>query len=504
MCVEGGVHRALDGRHAAEARAQPHTPCPFGDEAFADRAVDADIGSAEPVDRLLRIAHDEERARPHPSVHRRRVVIRVVGRGEEQQQLRLQRVGVLELVHEQVAEAPLEVAPYLGVVAHEVARLDEQVEEVHGTGPPLAVVVKPNRGAERLVHLRGQVRVGGVPERHERIHERVAGGDHLGVRQLLRELPRRAAPGPQIALLPGQRAERAFPAVVVGLRPPAQRLDVGPDAADAFDGARQRVARTRRLARRLAERRHAIEQMFDVAIAREALGPCPRRGMVAPLEQLTAGPLQARDRRIVVFVLAEAPHGHAPERAPHAFARGVEFALQPVGEGFVEEARGLPFGEHGERRIDARLHGPLAQQVGAEAVDRADVRFLEALHGAFERRGCLAGGGGARVFELLAQPQLEFAGRLFRERDGHDLVDGGAAGFDEAHDALHEFGRLAGAGGGFDHERRVERVTDERAIGGVGDGRPHGILRSASRSGTSGLRFVRAGSSGPHTARKSQ
>ena len=84
--------------------------------------------------------------------------------------------------------------------------------------------------------------------------------------------------------------------------------------------------------------------------------------------------------------------------------------------------------------------------------------------------------------------------------------DGDLTAFDAALKLLASKGarRFLFAGGRFDDERRVEGVGDERAVAGVGDGRRHGILRSASRSGTSGLRPVRRGSSGPHTARKSQ
>ena len=43
----------------------------------------------------------------------------------------------------------------------------------------------------------------------------------------------------------------------------------------------------------------------------------------------------------------------------------------------VVEAVRLRLGQHREQRIDARLDRPLAQQLGAEPVDRVDVRFFE-------------------------------------------------------------------------------------------------------------------------------
>ena len=81
---------------------------------LADAAIDADVGAAEPVDRLLRVADDEQGTRPHRDVERigGRRGPRLVG-GESQQQLRLQRIGVLELVDQQVAEPPLELGAHL-------------------------------------------------------------------------------------------------------------------------------------------------------------------------------------------------------------------------------------------------------------------------------------------------------------------------------------------------------------------------------------------------------
>ena len=53
--------------------------------------------------------------------------------------------------------------------------------------------------------------------------------------------------------------------------------------------------------------------------------------------------------------------------------------MQPGAERLGEQPLGARLGQHLEQRIDPRFDRPLAQEVGAEAVDRADVRFLEAL-----------------------------------------------------------------------------------------------------------------------------
>ena len=53
-----------------------------------------------------------------------------VGAREQQQDLGLERVGVLELVDEDVREAALKLGAHLGAVADEVARAQQEVEEV--------------------------------------------------------------------------------------------------------------------------------------------------------------------------------------------------------------------------------------------------------------------------------------------------------------------------------------------------------------------------------------
>ena len=77
----------------------------------------------------------------------------------------------------------------------------------------------------------------------------------------------------------------------------------------------------------------------------------------------------------------------------------------------VEQPLGLALGEHAEDRIDARLDRPLAQQVGAEPVNRADMRLFEVAyrfaevtrHGSVGRRAAL-------FFQPLAQAELQLAG----------------------------------------------------------------------------------------------
>ena len=142
------------------------------DEQVADLLVDTDVGSTEPVDRLLRVPDDEEgpssdgdaspiglpgsglqapgrvwlrRADAARSLDRleagagaRRALLSC----EQHQNLRLQRVRVLELVNEDVPESILEGASDGSTVAHEIARFEQQVQEIERAGSRLQVAVQ--------------------------------------------------------------------------------------------------------------------------------------------------------------------------------------------------------------------------------------------------------------------------------------------------------------------------------------------------------------------------
>ena len=58
---ERRVDARLDLGHAPEAGVQLQEPGALGFQLFADFAVDPDVGAAEPIDRLLRIADDKGR-----------------------------------------------------------------------------------------------------------------------------------------------------------------------------------------------------------------------------------------------------------------------------------------------------------------------------------------------------------------------------------------------------------------------------------------------------------
>ena len=124
---EAGERREQVGA-AAEIAGQRDVLSPGVDHPLAELPVHLDVGAAEAVDRLLRIPDDEKAPRDR------------VGR-DRTKNPRLQRIRILELVHEDVAE-PLPQPPRdLGVPPEKLARPQQQVHEVEPA--PLRRLVLP-------------------------------------------------------------------------------------------------------------------------------------------------------------------------------------------------------------------------------------------------------------------------------------------------------------------------------------------------------------------------
>ena len=81
------------------------------------------VSAAETVDRLLRIADDEQL--PWNRTDTGPVTFAPVVCSQEHQDLGLERVGVLELVDEDALKSLLEISAHLVDVAHKVARAEQ-------------------------------------------------------------------------------------------------------------------------------------------------------------------------------------------------------------------------------------------------------------------------------------------------------------------------------------------------------------------------------------------
>ena len=369
---ECGVHEPLDRRHAAKRGLQRDLHGAGGVELVADLPIGADIGAPEAIDRLLGIADDKERARPE-----RRFVAFA---REPPQQIGLQRIGVLELVDEQDAEAAAKLFADFGVVAHQVARLDQQIEKVERAGFLLARFVATQAVAHLFAKQRRQIGVGIVPELLEVDQELRVGRQRLIARDADGKCRAGSLARPGKVAIVGQRHQRGFPPVVGALgNHVADRatlpLDLDTGGAGGLGVDREVVALLERPRRHLRKILELLGQRLDVAMA-IVRRPRPGRGVVAPLAEIARGPAQTLDRAVTLLLLRPPPHG-PPKRSPDAVTRVRELLVQPGRERLVENAVGLCFGEDDEGRIDARFDRPLAQQLGAEAVNGADLRFFE-------------------------------------------------------------------------------------------------------------------------------
>ena len=208
-----------------------------------------------------------------------------------------------------------------------------------------------------------------------------------------------------------------------------------------------------------------LDQAIHIAVAIEDAAR-PRSREVAPLREVPRRPAQAIDRRVFARDGAEALPDGSPQRAAHAFARILELRLDPRAERVLEQALRLRLGQHREQRIDARFDWTLAQQLRAEAVDRADVRFLQRLQRGVHRVALAGLRMRSRHVERLAQPQLQLPRRFFRERDRDDPFHLRAPARQDPHDTVHELRRLPRSGGRLDNERVAQcarnRVPCER------------------------------------------
>ena len=95
---EHGVDPVEDGHGGPEVLLEVHGVVA---KSLAGVEVDGHVGPSEPVDRLLRVADEEQR--PGPGAQSAPVVGDGVGVGDEGCQLDLERVGVLELVEQEAA-----------------------------------------------------------------------------------------------------------------------------------------------------------------------------------------------------------------------------------------------------------------------------------------------------------------------------------------------------------------------------------------------------------------
>ena len=313
----------------------------------------------------------------------------IVGGEEGREDLTLERVGVLELVDEEPAKSLLQFPAHRRVGREQVARQDEQIEEIELARLLLRLLVGLDDAAQLAAKRGGELGVGAVEAALEALGFVAARRsrtswreDALGlVEPLAGALP---APEP----LPLELAERRLERVVVA------RLTALFAAIVLRDDARDLLQRLREpavgeaLRREVAELAELLEHPVDLGRTVDG-GRLVKGREIALFDEVAAGFAERRARPVLIALAGRAAE-HARD-AGHLFRLARERVLKPGGEGLVVEALLLVLGRDLEERIDARLDGTLAQDVGAERVNGPDARRLELLERVVETLSLLTG-----------------------------------------------------------------------------------------------------------------
>ena len=442
--AEGGVHPLRDLRQRAEvlrdrsdARAALRLPLehPLGAQ------VGIDVGAPEAVDRLFRIADDEQLARlqrylvpgARPRAARRR---RVVG-GEQEHDFGLQRVGILKFVHQKISEPLAQRRAHRRIAGHQRPRLDQQVVEVELAGAP----PRRSRAGDERAERRAEAVQGIVVEARAPPEESVAG-------RLLQLAHAR------------QRFGRAPVAAVAPLRPEGQVMQ------RRLHQRRPQV--TGRGAGKLLHLRQLAPQLAEAAQAGVAIAAAGGGELVAlraqrlqfPQHPVGGGLLRGAAGQPQLAVPVQ-DFGHFVHRIqrhaqPHAaFHRRQVRSLQvpdPVVPLVPEVDPAGDLVELAKAGVDARFEGKLSQQTGGKGVDGLDVRAHQVAQGRPIAAALRLGGGLQPLVQAVPDPGAQLARRLLGEGDHHHFLDLGGAAANDLHHAVHQNARLAGAGARFQEE----------------------------------------------------
>ena len=371
-------------------------------------------------------------------------------------------------------EAILQLGAHRRLVAHQVARDQQQIEEVEASGAALEIFVEADDRPQFVAQKRREIRARVVAKLFQPRAQLGAPAKDV----LARDLAKIAAVAlPLPAPAAAQPNHHRFKRVVIA---PAHRLQprrFGHRPRDIIEALRQPVVGLAEFGK-LAERFDLRDYRVDFGVARDRRMP-PRRIEVAPVHQLERR--LPRDRARPRARRQIAP----PQQPPHPFAGMVEDFLEPSLERGVEHLARHVLGRDLEHRIDLRFHRPLAQQVGAERMNRPDARFFQLLERQIEARAPFAQRFGAlpRALDFRAQPQLQLARRLLGERHRDDSRQLAAPRPDHRHDSIHQRRGLAGARRRLDYQRDVEVVANPIAHRLIGyDGRIRSVMASRAAS----------------------
>ena len=501
------VHEVADAGNRTEVRGQADLGGAAGEQPLFDAEIVAHIGPPESVDGLLGVPDQAE-----PAGTRDRLVPVAVRRlfgGEQQDDLRLHRVGVLVFVYHEVAESTRQFPANLRVVPEQASRPEEQVVEVEKARLRFCALVVVHQPAEVLPQEGGEVRIALPLERGEPGPEGVTPLSGVGEAGWRAAAIRRDPELRERLLEPVQISSGAgFP------RPDLPgEIRGGGERADQPVGFRaRRVLRERPVelleheegrARFALPAAGLIDQLQDRGL-RIPGAPLPRRVEGSVVEEPQAGLVEDVERA----------HHRVPaaaQQAADARSRSLELPVDEMAEDPVEEGPLLGVRQDPEVGVHPGLDGALPQDGGAKGVDGPDGRLLDLGERRFEARsrGCPFRAG-RRAFdpglEALPDSEPQFTGGFLREGDRGDLPDPGGTRGHHFHHPVDNRRGLPRAG---------RRLHDQRGVVVPADALPgrgvrqyaHGRLRiptTSSRAAANPARaLVRAcpAGRGPQTGR---
>ena len=498
-----GVEEA--GEHVVHPVEYPgHGPEVLGEIASAveqlllDAVVQLQVGPAEAVDRLLRVA-DEERPAGRDGHLPPRSLARIrVFRREQHGDLDLQGIGVLELVDQEDPEPLAERGAHARVALQHVPRQHEQIVELDtAVTTPLLGVAAHEAAQTGNQHVEGRLLLP-ADERDARCV------------RLLEQVS---------YLLDGTAPVRVPPHVLRELRHLAEQVeavevvgraaqDVGPpgEPVDVLEELVLRDTTVHEAGSRLLERRHDRPQV-DGGGRR----PDPRRRGGRGTQPFVVLVQDACDPAQVVEVDAQRQR----REQDRLELRVGDERIEELAPALLEAHGRLDVVDHLEPGWEPGLEGVLGENPLGEAVQRRErgvVDVVERGPAVFAFVGCEHRVGRA-LLEAGADAVAQLARGGLGERDRRELADLDAAARDQRHDALDERGGLPRARAGLDEQGGVVEVADGVAGGGVdghdapsraASGGGSASCRKRATTGSERLRVQSSSRAGAQTRSKAQ
>src|SRR5439155_13454171 len=344
-------------------------------------------GPAESVDRLLRIADNEQAARPGMHALPERLV--GIGRDEQEQDLGLQEVRVLKLVDEVVREALLKLDPNV-LPENQISSPHEQVEKVEPAMTAFHLFVRIQRSHELGLKQGGEVGVGASRECLNGLDQFGVGVQDRGPVDG-RAVARRSATarrGQRYLVGHGTTGEcDDLGRVLVAIQKPGglRRAEIATQRARGLQVEVEEILGIGGPNAQVRERVEPLQHGLELGIAIERL-VSPRRREVTPFGEPPSRDPQTLDRPLSSTL------GLPSQASTNSWWWILQYALEPTPEGAREHLFRMPLGEDLKRGVDGGLHGALAKDLRAEPVDGAHPGLLEVRDRMLEPRVFVAPG----------------------------------------------------------------------------------------------------------------